>query len=196
VNEYSARYSILDREFYIPSKEQLAVQSAFNRQGRDAVLDAEDATGVLNLLRENSDRAYDDYLKLLNEDHSGHVLDPDRDGLARELARMNLSLNFYTQWYWKIDLHNLMNFLQLRSDSHAQYEIRAYANVITEIIKKWVPLTHEAFLDYRVNATSLSAKATQALRLLLAGEKVTEESSGLTSREWRDLLTMFEMDRK
>jgi thymidylate synthase (FAD) len=147
VNEYSARYSILDKEFYMPNPDQLAAQSATNRQGRGQVLEGKDATRVLDLLREDALRAYDHYEEMLNEDASGNILDPNRPGLARELARMNLPTNYYTQWYWKIDLHNFMHFISLRADSHAQYEIRVYAEVLREILKMWLPLTYEAFID-------------------------------------------------
>ncbi len=108
VNEYSARYSVMDREFYIPAPEHLAAQSASNRQGRGAVLEGEEAAAVLDLLRSDAGRAHDNYSWMLNED----AADPARQGLARELARMNLTLNTYTQWYWKTDLHNLLGFLQ------------------------------------------------------------------------------------
>ena len=130
VNEYSARYSILDREFYLPAPEHLAAQSAANRQGRGDVLAGEEAAHVLDLLREDATRCYDHYAEMLNEDEAGAARDPSRQGLARELARMNLTLNTYTQWYWKTDLHNLFHFLSLRADAHAQYEIRAYAEAM------------------------------------------------------------------
>ena len=130
VNEYSARYSILDREFYIPAPEHLAAQSAVNRQGRGDVLAGDEAAQVLDLLREDATRCYDHYAEMLNEDATGAPRDPSRQGLARELARMNLTLNTYTQWYWKIDLHNLFHFLSLRADAHAQYEIRVYAEAM------------------------------------------------------------------
>src|SRR5579862_5837520 len=130
VNEYSARYSILDNEFYIPAPEHLAAQATTNRQGRGDVLEGAAAKRVLDLLREDSERAYAGYAAMLNEDAAGNPADPAWPGLARELARMNLSLNFYTQWYWKIDLNNLMHFLSLRADPHAQYEIRAYAEAM------------------------------------------------------------------
>ena len=151
INEYSARYSILDREFYIPDAEVIASQSEGNRQGREGLVPAEQATWVQQLLIEDATRAYDHYGELLNQDRDGSPLDPNRDGLARELARINLSLNYYTQWYWKVDLHNLLNFLHLRADPHAQYEIRVYAEaILDQIVKPWVPLSHEAFLDYRL----------------------------------------------
>jgi thymidylate synthase (FAD) len=188
VNEYSARYSILDNEFYLPAPEQLAVQSAANRQGRGEVLDAAAAARVLDLLREDAVRAYRDYLELLNERPEGGVADPARDGLARELARMNLSLNFYTQWYWKIDLQNLLHFLSLRADPHAQHEIRVYAEAMLGTVQRWVPLAYEAFLQHRLHAVTLSAAAWAAVRRMLAGESVTAETSGLGKREWRELM--------
>ena len=198
VNEYSARYSVLDNEFYVPSPEHLAEQATTNRQGRGEVLDRREADRVLKvlradaeLLREDAERAYTGYVELLNEDTSGAPIDPARPGLARELARMNLSLNFYTQLYWKIDLHNLMHFLSLRADPHAQYEIRVYAEVILDISKRWVPMTYAAFLEYRMNAATISATGLAVIRRMLAGETVTQQNSGLSAREWRDLTTLL-----
>jgi thymidylate synthase (FAD) len=140
VNEISARYSILDKEFYIPAPAQLAAQSAVNRQGRGAVLEGAEAARVLDLLRRDAETAYAHYAEMLNEDEAGDPVDSARQGLARELARMNLSLNFYTQWYWKTDLHNLMHFLSLRADAHAQYEIRVYAEAMRELARSVVPV--------------------------------------------------------
>ncbi len=191
VNEYSARYSILDNEFYIPSPEHLAAQSAANRQGRDQIIEGEAARRVLDLLRDDAERAYAGYAELLNEDETGTPRDPSWPGLARELARMNLSLNFYTQWYWKTDLHNLLHFLSLRADPHAQYEIRAYAETMLETVKRWVPLAHAAFLEYRLNAATISAIGLAVLRRMLAGEKVDQPSSGLSPREWRELMAVL-----
>ena len=156
VNEYSARYSILDNEFYIPTPEALASQSTSNRQGRGQVLDGDEAQRVFDLLRADAEQAYDHYEDMLNEDVEGNVCDPSRMGLARELARMNLSLNFYTQWYWKIDLLNLLHFLWLRNDDHAQHEIRAYAKAMMQTVECWVPLTFEAFMDYRIGGERIS----------------------------------------
>src|SRR5690606_26931100 len=188
VNEYSARYSILDNEFYVPAPEHLAAQSRANRQGRGDVLEGEEAARVLALLREDATRSYEHYVEMLNEREDGGIIDETRAGLARELARMNLTLNFYTQWYWKIDLHNLLHFLSLRADSHAQYEIRAYAEAMIEVVKRWVPLTYEAFLQHRLHAVTLSAAALEVVKRLLAGEAVTAETSGLGKREWRELM--------
>ncbi len=188
VNEYSARYSILDREFYLPAPQDLAVQSAQNRQGRGASLDAPQAERVLALLREDAEKCYGDYVWMLNEDESGAVVDEGRSGLARELARMNLTLNTYTQWYWKTDLHNLMHFLRLRADAHAQYEIRVFAEIMLDTLKRWVPLTAEAFEEYRMGAAQISATGLKVVRRLLAGEAVIQEDSGLSKREWRELM--------
>ena len=187
VNEYSARYSVMDREFYIPEPGQLAAQSAVNRQGRGAVLEGAEAAAVLDLLRADAGRSYDDYTWMLNEDEAGAPADPARQGLARELARMNLTLNTYTQWYWKTDLHNLLGFLSLRADSHAQYEIRAYAEPMLAMVAAWVPASHAAFLDYRLGAATFSAGMLTVLRRRLAGEAVDQPGSGLSKREWAEM---------
>ena len=158
VNEYSARYSILDKEFYLPAPEHLAAQSQSNRQGRGDTLKGDQAKEVLNLLKKDAEQTYKNYEEMLNEKYDGSVIDEKKAGLARELARMNLTLNTYTQWYWKTDLLNLMNFLRLRADDHAQYEIRAYADVMLDTLQKWVPTTFEAFMDYRVGGTEVSSK--------------------------------------
>ncbi len=189
VNEYSARYSILDKEFYVPAPEHLAVQSVSNRQGRGVTLDGLEAERVLDILRGDAETAYAHYLQMLKENGKSGSKGP---GLARELARMNLSLNFYTQWYWKIDLHNFMNFLRLRSDSHAQYEIRAYAEVMLDIMRKWVPLTYEAFLEFDLQSAHLSATSLNVVRRMTRGESVDFESSGLAKRKWEDLMRILE----
>ena len=188
VNEYSARYSVLDREFYIPAPAQLAAQSASNRQGRGDVLEGEEAAHVLALLREDATRCYDHYTEMLNEDESGAVVDPARQGLARELARMNLTLNMYTQWYWKTDLHNLLHFCSLRADAHAQYEIRVYADAILDMVKDWVPAAYAAFMDYRLGAVTFSAQMMAVLTRMLAGEAVEQAASGLSKREWAEMM--------
>jgi thymidylate synthase (FAD) len=188
VNEYSARYSILDREFYIPAPEQLAAQSSVNRQGRGAVLEGQEAADVLDILRGDATRTYDHYAAMLNEDEDGQPLDPSRQGLARELARMNLTLNTYTQWYWKTDLHNLLHFLSLRADPHAQYEIRAYAEAMLEMLRAWVPITCAAFEDYRMGAVTFSATMLAVLKRMLAGEAVEQKGSGLSKREWTEMM--------
>jgi thymidylate synthase (FAD) len=191
VNEYSARYSILDNEFYLPAAEHLAAQAQTNRQGRGELVEGAAARRVLDLLREDAERAYAGYAQLLNEDEAGGRRDPSWPGLARELARMNLSLNFYTQWYWKTDLHNLLHFLSLRADPHAQYEIRAYADTMLETVKLWVPMAYDAFLECHMNAATISAGGLAAVRRLLAGEPVDQPSSGLSAREWRELMALL-----
>jgi thymidylate synthase (FAD) len=188
VNEYSARYSILDREFYLPAPEHLAAQSSANRQGRGAVLDGAEAAGVLDLLRQDAIRTYDHYALMLNEGVDGAPSDPARKGLARELARMNLTLNTYTQWYWKTDLHNLLHFLSLRADAHAQYEIRAYAEPMLRVLEAWVPATAGAFRDYRLGAVTFSAGMLGVLKRMLAGEAVEQKGSGLSKREWDEMM--------
>jgi thymidylate synthase (FAD) len=225
VNEYSARYSILDREFYVPDRlylddldrnrraqkkirsvlrrkgqpdligftkqaklEHLAAQSIANKQGRQDVLPSEEADLILKRIKAESLRAYSTYMGLLNEDAKGEVIDPDKHGIARELARMVLPANIYTQWYWKVDLHNLLHFLSLRADPHAQYEIRVYAEAMLDIVKRWLPITHDAFVQHRLNSVTLSAKAFEVLRRMATGERVTEEKSGLGKREWRELM--------
>ncbi|SFR19077.1 FAD-dependent thymidylate synthase [Poseidonocella sedimentorum] len=178
VNEYSARYSILDREFYIPQPEHLAAQSVVNNQGRGEALSGEEADRVLRYLRDDAMRAYDHYEEMISDD--------GQQGLARELARMNLPANIYTQWYWKVDLHNLLHFLRLRADAHAQYEIRVYAEEICKIVADWVPFAYKAFEDYRMGGTTLSATALDCVRRTLKGEEITQENSGMSKGEWRE----------
>ncbi len=191
VNEYSARYSVLQDEFYVPAAEHLAAQSSANRQGRGEVLADAQASRVQETVRQNAEDAYRRYLELLNQDAAGQPLDPARAGLARELARMVLPLNAYTEWYWKTDLHNLLHFISLRADAHAQYEIRAYALVLLDVVRRWVPLTHAAFVDYRLEGVELSAKALAVVRRRLAGEPVDQAGSGLSAREWRELMALL-----
>ena len=184
VNEYSARYSILDREFYIPAPEHVAAQSSVNNQGRGALLEGAEAARVLEILKADSMRCYDNYEAMISDD--------GQQGLARELARMNLPANVYTQWYWKVDLHNLFHFLRLRADSHAQYEIRVYADEICKIVADWVPLAYQAFEDYRLGGATLSARALDSVKKMLAGEEVTQESSGMSKGEWREFRALID----
>ena len=192
VNEYSARYSILDREFYIPAPEHLAAQSESNRQGRGEVLEGTQAAEVLDILRSDVMRTYDNYARMLNEDADGTPTDPARPGLARELARMNLTLNTYTQWYWKCDLHNLLHFLSLRADAHAQYEIRVYAEAMLSTMQAWVPQTFAAFKDYRLGAVTFSAGMLAVLKRMLAGGRVEQAGSGLSKREFAEMMGALE----
>ncbi len=183
VNEYSARYSVLDREFYIPAPEHLAAQSSQNNQGRGEILEGEEAQRVLDHLRDDANRAYDHYEEMLGTE--------GQQGLARELARMNLPMNVYTQWYWKTDLHNLFHFLRLRADPHAQYEIRVYADAIAEAVRDWVPLAFAAFEEHRLGGVHLSKGALAVVKRMVAGVEVTQENSGLSKREWGEVMEVI-----
>ncbi len=186
VNEYSARYSKLDNEFYIPAPEHLSAQSTTNRQGRGDVLTGTEAAEVLQILKEDSARNYANYERMLTADDTG-------PGLARELARMNLPANVYTQWYWKIDLHNLLHFILLRNDPHAQFEIQCYAGELERLVKAWAPIAWQAYRDYMRESATLSATTIKLIKRRLAGETVTFETSGLTQREWTELLDIIDL---
>ena len=188
VNEYSARYSILDNEFYIPKSENLASQSSSNNQGRGDVLEGEEANKVIQILKSDSLRSYKSYEKMLSKEN--------KKGLARELARMNLPTNIYTQWYWKTDLHNLFNFIRLRNDLHAQYEIRVYAEKIAELIKNWVPFAFEAFEQYQLNSSHLSSNGLSCIKRLMKGEDVSQDNSGMGKREWKEFCEIIGKDHK
>ena len=196
VNEYSARYSILDKEFYLPTKENLAAQSKNNRQGRGDLINGKQADDVLKILKEDAEKSYNDYETMLNERYDGTIINENQKGLARELARMNLTLNTYTQWYWKTDLLNLLNFLSLRADDHSQYEIRAYADVMIDSLKRWVPITYEAFMDYRIGGMELSSKGKSVISKMIKGESCDFENSKLSKREWNELMESFGFKEK
>ena len=196
VNEYSARYSILDKEFYMPSKDNLAAQSTSNRQGRGDLINGKQADEILSILKKDAEQTYNNYELMLNERFDGTTINKENRGLARELARMNLTLNTYTQWYWKTDLLNLLNFLSLRADSHAQYEIRAYADVMVDTLKKWVPITFDAFMDYRIGGMELSAKGKSVIQKMIKGESYDFKSSSLSKREWNELMESFGFKEK
>jgi thymidylate synthase (FAD) len=188
VNEYSARYSIMGSDFYLPAPENLSPQSKINKQGReDSAVSPEVAREVLSLLERDAKNCYKNYIELMNEDEEGNIIDDSKTGITRELARMNLTLNHYTEWYWKINLHNLLHFLALRADSHAQYEIRVYAEAMLDVVKAWVPITYDAFVEYRKEGASISKSGINVIRRMINGEKVTQETSGLTKREWQEL---------
>lgn len=195
VNEYSARYSVLEDESYVPSPDAIAAQSTSNRQGRGEAFSIEQAAAAAETITSAARRAYDDYLHLLNQDPEGNALRADEPGIARELARSVLPVSFYTQWYWKTDLHNLLRFLELRMDEHAQWEIRQYANVVADIVRDWVPLTWEAFVDYRLERAELSGPALRVVQRWLSGEAVDQSGSGLTPREWEFLHLKLNRDR-
>ena len=192
VNEYSARYSILDKEFYIPRPEHMSSQSSTNKQGRGTNLSKKDTEKFIKILKDDADRNYKHYENMLNENQSGEIINDDKEGLSRELARINLTLNTYTQWYWKIDLHNLLHFLYLREDSHAQYEIQAYAEIIlNKIVKRWVPHTYSAFKEFQLESYNLSKTAIEVIKKKLQGKKISYEKSGLSKREWIELTNKF-----
>ncbi|MFV9875334.1 MAG: FAD-dependent thymidylate synthase [Rickettsiales endosymbiont of Dermacentor nuttalli] len=194
VNEYSARYSILSNEFYLPSAEHIAPQSTTNKQGRsENLLSPEQTKYILHILKTDAEMCYAHYQELLNEDEHGNIIDSNKVGLSRELARMNLNLNFYTEWYWKIDLYNLLHFLSLRADSHAQYEIRAYADTILNLVKEWVPITYEAFMEYNVHGVNISRSGLETIKAILKGKQPTQETSNVSKREWNELMKLLEI---
>lgn len=196
INEYSARYSIMDREFYTPTPDVLGKQSLVNRQGRGEILNSEEAEKVLHLLKRDAAQCYDTYEDLLNEKEGGTVFKPGELGLARELARINLPVNAYTQWYWKIDLHNLFHFLSLRADPYAQHEIQVYAKTMLALVEKWVPTACAAFMEYRLKGRSISGKGLEVIKKMIAGDPVTAESIGMGTREWRELMDILERPEK
>lgn len=193
LNEYSARYSIMPDEFYLPRPEELAVQSKDNKQGRGRALTADEAALVLRLMTEDARRNFASYHQLLNADEDGNPIDEGRDGIARELARIGLPLSAYTQMYWQTNLHNLMHFLRLRADPHAQWEIRVYAEKILELMKDWVPVTHEAFRDYQLDGSRLSRMETNLVKALLTGTATLADADrfGLSKREAREFAERF-----
>ena len=191
VNEYSARYSILDNEFYIPKANDVKPQSQLNNQGREGEIEKDLKKHYLSLIKENAKINFSSYKHLLNVDEDGNTLDQKRLGIARELARMVLPLSSYTQWYWKIDLHNLMHFLALRFDDHAQYEIRVYAKVMLDLVKKWVPLTYDAFIRNRVNSLTLSSEAIEFLKMKIKNKKSSKTK--INKRELDNLKKIFDL---
>lgn len=190
INELSGRYSILDQEFYIPSPEVIAAQSLDNKQGRGQALNAETAEKIRQLLIADATHNYQNYESML-----------ENDGLAKELARMDLTLNYYTQWYWKANLHNTFRFLGLRMDPHAQLEIREYANAMSRIVKDATPIAWKAFEDYQLEAVKLTGpeiavltQAFSALELTISEEAILRftNSAGLTNkRELQEMLDKF-----
>ena len=186
---------MIDPAYALEATRPTAPQSQKNHQGRgNDQLTEQEAQEVLRILKDDSERCYNNYQTLMNQDETGEEIDPNRQGIARELARMNLNLNYYTQWYWKIDLHNLLHFLSLRADSHAQYEIRAYADVILDLVKKWVPHTYEAFMNYRVNGAFLSGMGLEVVKRLINGQKPNYEDMGMSKREWDELMQLLDRE--
>lgn len=194
INEYSGRYSILDNEFYIPDPSVLGVQSRSNRQGRGESVPPEYAREVLDILKADAARNYDHYQYILNDDGNGKPLNASRPMIAKELARMDLTLNIYTQWYWKCDLHNIFHFLGLRMDPTAQWELRQYANAIADIVKDAVPMAWRAYEDYQMKAVNVTRPEMDILSLIFnrQGVKITKEQlmlladeTGLTNKRER-----------
>ncbi|QKX02543.1 FAD-dependent thymidylate synthase [Wolbachia endosymbiont of Dirofilaria (Dirofilaria) immitis] len=179
VNEYSARYSILDHEFYIPKPERVAKQSDNNKQGSSEAFDSNTSKEIIDSMINDSNLVYSHYKKFIEQE------------VAREIARTNLTLNYYTQFYWKVNLHNLLHFLKLRADKHAQYEIRVYAEVMLGIIREWVPLAHSAFVEYCLESAYIPRASLKVIRKLIKGENVTREESGISKREWDELMFML-----
>jgi|TARA_B100000530_G_C15929239_1_gene476175 thymidylate synthase (FAD) len=194
VNEYSARYSVLDNEFYTPPIEQLSAQSSVNKQGRESSLGTNRAEQILDLLKSDASQSFDHYFQMLNRNQEGEEIIPGETGLARELARIGLPLSTYTQWYWKIDLHNLLHFVNLRADSHAQWEIQEYARIMLNILQLWVPLVTKAFINYRTGGAHLSEEGLSVVRMLLAGEQIDPENLKMSPREWRELKNLLALE--
>ncbi|MFH1373124.1 MAG: FAD-dependent thymidylate synthase [bacterium] len=188
VNEYSGRYSVMKQEFYVPQPDDIRYQSTVNKQGRsEEEVPDELKQKVVEYLQKSQSDAFENYQELIDT------------GLARELARIGLPLSLYTEWYWKIDLHNLFHFLRLRLDAHAQWEIQQYAKVMADIVKDICPLAYEAFVDYSLSAAFFSGPELKALRPYL--ENVTDKiedlvSVGLSQREARELLDKLDKIRK
>jgi thymidylate synthase (FAD) len=180
VNEYSGRYSEMKDEFYVPSLDQVRAQSSSNKQGRaDEAFPEEQAQQIVGIMSSTQERLYAEYQELLEKD------------LAREIARINLPVSNYTEWYWKIDLHNLFHFLKLRIDPHAQYEIRVFAQAMADIVKDAVPIAYEAFEDYILKSQRFSRLELTAIARLLSSRPSTVEELepfGLKGREAREFL--------
>ncbi len=169
VNEYSGRYSVMKEEFYIPKPEDIRFQSTVNKQGRSTEEVPDDLKNkLIDVLKKSQGDSYKNYMEFVDE------------GLAREIARINLPLSMYTEWYWKIDLHNLFHFLSLRMDPHAQYEIQLYAKIMSDMVKQIYPLSWEAFVDYRLTAQFFSGPEMKVLKKHL-------ESVSYTMDELKDL---------
>lgn len=181
INEYSARYSILSKEFYIPEIKDLSVQSKNNKQGRANPLPEDLAIQVQEMLKQDATRSYENYEHFL----SGEV------NLARELARMNVTLNYYTEWYWKIDLHNFLHFLKLRIHPHAQFEIRVYAEKMLEIARIWCPFASAAFEEFIINSVTLSSSQIEVIKKMTKGDNIVQETSGLSKRDWNEIIKIL-----
>lgn len=210
INEYSGRYSVMVDEFYVPELEHILPQSKTNNQGRGGEMSMEDKIEVRNQIIASNYECYSRYQDLLGEG-AVKIFSDDFEGISREMARGVLSVNNYTEWYWKIDLHNLFHFLMLRMDSHAQYEIRVFANTMYELIKPKVPLAAEAFEDFILNSERMSRMEMDLLREMLNGkswddmknmfdaggrhpEKTIADHFGLSMRELREFKVKFKIE--
>lgn len=183
VNEYSGRYSEMKDEFYIPSLENIRPQSTMNKQGRsDETFPTDQAEQIAAKFENSQNQMYAEYQELLDM------------GVAREIARINLPVSNYTEWYWKIDLHNLFHFLKLRMDAHAQYEIRVYGEAMAQIVREIVPVAWEAYEDYTLHSVRFSRLEANALVSMLS-ELPSDETLatfGLKGRELREFKDKFE----
>ncbi len=185
INEYSGRYSIIKDDFYLPEISHIASQSKVNKQGRDSKsLEHTKALEVKTIMQNLAIQSYKKYQELLNKFGS-------EEGIARELARVILTLNYYTEMYWKIDLHNLLHFLKLRSVENAQYEIKEYALKMLNIVKLWVPYTYDAFLNYKLKNINLSKAQIETLAYFTKNTKKKENIFHLNKREWKELSDIF-----
>lgn len=182
VNEYSARYSILDNEFFLPTIPRIARQSKSNKQGSGESIDPDVARKILEALKQDAVRSFRTYNDMVESD------------VARELARINLPLSTYTQMYWKCDLKNLLNFIFLRDDAHAQEEIMVYAAYLGSVVAAWLPLTYRAFLEHWKESFVLSNSMRNVVRALIRGEPIETAKKKLTPREWEELVTGLRLD--
>jgi len=179
INEYSARYSEVPEKFDIPELERIQPQSTSNKQGREGVIAPEISQEFKNAVEEVSKKSYEHYQKAI------------KNGVARETARIVLPLNTYTEWYWKIDLHNLFHFLSLRLDSHAQYEIRAYSQAMADITKKVAPIAYKAFEDYVLGGVQLSSLEQKALAEILKGTPPEDSVKAAGMKLYKEDGTLF-----
>jgi thymidylate synthase (FAD) len=194
VNEYSARYSVVEDDYYVPTLDNLNVQSKDNKQGRGEQLSEDYGNKVLkdmNTMSENAFKLYNDLLKGDTKNAQSEENESANESIARELARIILPVNVYTQFYWKIDLHNLLHFLELRAHPHAQYEIRVYAEAMLSVLKNWLPITYNAFVDYKTNANTFSSEETEVIARLLKGEQVKHADTKMSKREWDAFTAIF-----
>jgi len=183
VNECSARYSVLPEEFYVPNVEDVLPQSVQNKQCRGGEISSNEAQSAVDLIQETCELAYKNYQKLLSSDD-------ESQGIAREIARGVLPVNMFTEWYWKIDLHNLLHFIKLRIHPHAQYEIRLYAEILAKIVEAWCPVTYNAFQEYVLDSVTLSKSQINVLKKLIDKSQIAK--TGLSKREETDLISIFE----